>query len=157
VVGRLDLWSAAIRLIQTRPVLGFGPDNFRHLYGAELGLETWDQRVQANNLYLELLVDFGVFGLAAFVWLVVPPLVRVIQTLRERGTRNAELGTLLGLGLGILAFLVHGLLDSFRAFTPTALLFWMLLGLTQPSAVSNQEHVPAESSKAARLRPLIRQ
>jgi hypothetical protein len=75
----------------------------------------------------------------------------------ERGTRNAELGTLLGLGLGILAFLVHGLLDSFLAFTPTALLFWMLLGLTQPSAVSNQEHVPAESSKAARLRPLIRQ
>jgi hypothetical protein len=145
VVGRLDLWSAAIRLIQTRPLLGFGPDNFRHLYGAELGLETWDQRVQANNLYLELLVDFGVFGLAAFVWLVVPPLVRVIQTLRERGTRNAELGTLLGLGLGILAFLVHGLLDSFLAFTPTALLFWMLLGLTQPSAVSNQEHVTADS------------
>jgi hypothetical protein len=36
---------------------------------------------------------------------------------------------LLGLGLGVIAFLVHGLLDSFLAFTPTALLFWMLLGM----------------------------
>ena len=29
----------------------------------------------------------------------------------------------------MLAFLVHGVLDSFLAFTPTALLFWMMLGL----------------------------
>jgi hypothetical protein len=35
----------------------------------------------------------------------------------------------LGLTLGVVAFLVHGLFDSFLAFTPTALLLWMLLGM----------------------------
>ena len=60
VVGRLELWGAALRLIQAHPWLGVGPDNFRHLYGALLGLETWDERIQANNLYLEILADVGV-------------------------------------------------------------------------------------------------
>jgi hypothetical protein len=35
----------------------------------------------------------------------------------------------LGVTAAIVAFLVHGLLDSFLAFTPTALLLWMLLGM----------------------------
>jgi hypothetical protein len=117
VVGRLSLWTAALGLSRQRPWLGVGPDNFRHLYGAELGLESWDERVQANNLYLELLADLGPLGLAAFVWLSVPPL----------WTRHVD--WLLGSRLGVLAFLVHGLLDAFLAFTPTALLFAILVGI----------------------------
>jgi O-Antigen ligase len=128
VVGRLALWGAALRLIETRPLLGVGPDNFRHLYGAQLGLETWDESVQANNLYLELLADVGVLGLAAFLWLTLPTLAGVIRALRAP-INVPRSYLLLGLGLGVVAFLVHGLLDSFLAFTPTALLFWMLLGL----------------------------
>jgi O-antigen ligase len=122
VVGRLELWGAALRLIQTRPLLGVGPDNFRHLYGAQLGLETWDERVQANNLYLEVLADVGVLGLAAFLWMVGAPLRRARLLIKENAL---ALGVILAIG----AFLVHGLLDSFLAFTPTALLLWMLLGM----------------------------
>jgi O-Antigen ligase len=133
VVGRLALWNAALRLIETRPLLGVGPDNFRHLYGAQLGLETWDERVQANNLYLELLADVGVLGLAAFLWLTVPPLAGVARRLRAPTNDDDDDPSssllLLGLGLGVLAFLAHGVLDSFLAFTPTALLLWMLLGM----------------------------
>lgn len=128
VVGRLDLWGAAMPLIVAHPMLGVGPDNFRHLYGAELGLETWDERIQANNLYLELLADLGVLGLAAFVWVIVRPMRTTISAWRRRGS-GAWMFLYLGIGLALMAFLVHGLLDSFLAFTPTALLFWMLLGL----------------------------
>ena len=35
----------------------------------------------------------------------------------------------LGPCLAVLAFLVHGLLDTFLSFVPTALLFWLCLGL----------------------------
>ena len=159
VVGRLELWGAALRLIQTRPLLGVGPDNFRHLYGAQLGLETWDERVQANNLYLEVLADVGLLGLAAFLWVVFGPLnvARRLLTARSlarnkdrslegdfspndsfdtgRGAAQRpsasgrDMVVVLGLALAIAAFLVHGLLDSFLAFTPTALLLWMLLGM----------------------------
>jgi hypothetical protein len=127
VVGRLDLWAAAVRLIEAHPLLGVGPDNFRHLYGAELGLDTWDERVQANNVYLEMLVDVGVVGLLAFVWLFVAPIRVLVARLRVDTGPNSYV--LLGAGLGVLAFLVHGLLDSFLAFTPTGVLVWMLLGM----------------------------
>jgi putative inorganic carbon (HCO3(-)) transporter len=129
VVGRLELWGAALRLIETRPLLGVGPDNFRHLYGAQLGLETWDERVQANNLYLELLADTGLLGLAAFLWLILAPLAEAVRAMRAPPIRTPTSYWLLGCCLGVLAFLVHGLLDSFLAFTPTALLFWMLLAM----------------------------
>src|SRR5712692_664124 len=90
VVGRLDLWGAALRLIQTRPLLGVGPDNFRHLYGAQLGLETWDERVQANNLYLEVLADVGLLGLAAFLWVVGAPLMVAKRLLTARFARSSS-------------------------------------------------------------------
>ena len=139
VVGRLELWGAALRLIETRPLLGVGPDNFRHLYGAQLGLETWDERVQANNLYLELLADVGLLGLAAFLWLTLPTLTAAVRGLRAKPS-TAISYWLLGCCLGVLAFLVHGLLDSFLAFTPTALLFWMLLGMI-PSLTAQKPQV----------------
>ena len=128
VVGRLSLWGAAIRMIAAHPLLGVGPDNFRHFYGAELGLESWDERVQANNLYLEVLADVGVLGLAAFLWVIVAPLVRALRALRAQVDDRQRL-LILGVMVSASAFLLHGLLDSFLAFTPTALLFWALLGI----------------------------
>jgi hypothetical protein len=84
VVGRTALWEAAARLIAAHPLLGVGPDNFRHYYGAELGLEVWDERVQANNVYLEVLADLGVLGLAAFAWVVVGPLAATWRLALDR-------------------------------------------------------------------------
>jgi len=132
VVGRLDLWSSALKLFATHPLLGVGPDNFRHLYGAELGLEGWDERVQANNLYLEVLADLGILGLAVFGWLVARPLATTLRTLISAPRYSDEVNYIrLGVMLALTIFLVHGVLDTFLAFTPTALLFWMLLGIAE--------------------------
>ena len=38
----------------------------------------------------------------------------------------------------VLAFLVHGVLDSFLAFTPTATLLWVLLGTLGPSSTTSR-------------------
>jgi O-antigen ligase len=127
VVPRVFLWQAALGLFRQHPILGVGPDNFRHLYGAELGLEGWDERVQANNMYLEVLVDLGVLGLLAFVWLLVAPLGHALRRLRTLPAPRSI--WLLGVCLGLAAFLLHGVLDTFLAFTSTALLFWLFLGI----------------------------
>ena len=129
VVGRLDLWNVALRLFATHPLTGVGPDNFRHYYGAELGLEGWDERVQANNLYLEILADLGILGLAAFAWVVAGPLRTLLRPTSV---------IMVGVGLAIAAFLLHGMLDAFLAFTPTVFLFWILVGLVQKPQVSGR-------------------
>jgi hypothetical protein len=129
-VGRLDLWGAAMQLFVSHPLLGVGPENFRHLYGAELGLAAWDERVQANNVYLEVLADLGAFGFVAFAWVAVAPLIVAARAMRSALARDSRF-LLIGVVLSVGAFLSHGFLDSFLAFTPTALLFWMLLGLAE--------------------------
>jgi len=131
-VSRLDLWRAARQMWAERPLLGVGPDNFRRLYGRYLGMTAWDERVHANSLYLELLADLGLLGTAAFVGVVG---IGVMEWIRAMGRirRRAVLPTgpwLIGLGGSLLAFLLHGIVDYFLGFTPTYLLFWMVLGLT---------------------------
>ncbi len=126
-VARRDLWRAALRMWQAHPLLGVGPDNFRHLYGQYLGLPAWDERVSANNLYLELLATLGLLGCAAFGWLLLATLRRVPARLRHPAPRTRLLT--LALSSALAAMLLHGLLDYFFGTTSLALLFWMVLGL----------------------------
>jgi hypothetical protein len=75
------LWAAAVRIWRRHLLLGIGPDTFRHMYGPELGLRTWDDRVHTNNLYLELLTGSGVVGLAAFLLLIAPAIWGALRVL----------------------------------------------------------------------------
>jgi O-antigen ligase len=128
-VPRVELWGAALQIIRQHPALGVGPDNFRHIYGNYLGLPTWDDRVHANNLYLELMADFGVLGAGAFAVLVAIPVLGLVRGLRsELSPANALL--IAGLAASVLAYFLHGGLDSFLEFTPVYLLFWIILGMS---------------------------
>jgi hypothetical protein len=142
-VPRRELWRAAVGMVVERPWLGQGPDNFRRLYGRYLDLPETDERIHANNLYLELLATIGVAGTLAFAWLLwlgLHPLGRRLLRLRttkplsvtNREQRARGFATHLlpvALGGSLAAFFAHGLLDYFLGFTPTASLFWLVLGL----------------------------
>ena len=124
--GRRALWGVALELWRERPLLGIGPDVFRHIYGPRLGLTLFDSRVHTNNLYLELLTGAGVLGLGAFLALIGCCLWAGWRALTVH--RPPSL-VLLGALLGIVAFLAHGMLDVFLAFTPTYALLWSLIGI----------------------------
>lgn len=126
--GRRDLWGVALAMWRERPIVGIGPDVFRHTYGPRLGMELWDERVHTNSLYLELLTGAGLLGLGAFLALAVTTLWAGWRALGV-GLRPGDDGTLLaGAVLGTVAFLAHGLLDVFLAFTPTYALLWAMVG-----------------------------
>jgi hypothetical protein len=140
--ARSLLWGAALRIWRAHPLLGIGPDTFRHMYGPELGLRIWDDRVHTNSLYLELLVGTGVVGLAAFLLLIGLALGRaarvVLPTNDERRTTNEDLlhvaGQIrvwmaLGCAAALLTFLIHGVLDMFLEYSATNLLLWALIGV----------------------------
>jgi hypothetical protein len=132
-VPRAELWGAALAMVRQHPLLGVGPDNFRHLYGEYLGLPAWDDRVHANNLYLELLADVGVVGALAFAALVALPSVSLLRGLRSPTSPRQALW-LAGFAASLLAYFVHGGLDSFLEFTPVYLLFWVVLGLSMAAS-----------------------
>jgi O-antigen ligase len=114
---RRVLWSTAFDLWRQRPLLGIGPDNFRHTYGRALGLAAWDDRVHANNSYIEVLVGMGALGVAALAWL----LWRVAIATKD-AVLNADVAVLpivAAATAACVAIATHALVDSFLTFTPT--------------------------------------
>lgn len=143
--GRGELWGVAVALWRERPLVGIGPDVYRHVYGPALGLERWDTRVHTNNLYLELLTGAGLLGLAAFLGLAGAALWNGWRALGPGRLGHGELTLLAGALLAIVAFLGHGLLDVFLAFTPTYVLLWAMLGALGGLAARDREIHSADS------------
>jgi hypothetical protein len=127
--SRLALWTVALELWAERPLVGIGPDQFRHRYGARLGLEDHDDRTHANSMFVETLVDQGLLGLMALAAVLTAVALSCVRGWRHANYATRVLG--LGLGLGLAAFVGHGLVDHFLSFTPTYGLFWLLAGLTE--------------------------
>jgi hypothetical protein len=133
--GRLVLWRAAALMLLSRPVFGFGPDNFRLSYGAYAGLPSADDRIHSNNMYLELAVGAGIVGCLAFAWLLWS-IARVVRELtRLRDDDAAVLG--FGVAAALAAIALHGLVDSFLGFTSTYVLFALTLGCAAALAQTN--------------------
>jgi hypothetical protein len=127
---RRELWAAAVRLWLRRPILGVGPDNFRRRYPDVLATTPirghfTDDRLHANNFYLETLADLGLAGAAALVVLMVA-LARTAHARARAGAGVLALACSVAAG----TFFVHGLLDYFLEFTPTYGLYWLLVALS---------------------------
>jgi O-antigen ligase len=124
---RLTLWHTAVRMAAAHPFTGVGPDNFRLAYGSYAGIDDWDTRVHANNLYLEVLSGAGVPGLAALGWLVLAAVLSLWRRWRAASAFDASAGAA---ALAVLVVVLgHGLVDTFLAFTPTYVTFALAAGL----------------------------
>jgi hypothetical protein len=125
IPGRATLWQIAFRLLLNHPFLGIGLDNFRLVYGQELGQLAWNDTIHTNNWYIETIVSAGLIGGIPFlVWLGLM-VVDFWHTLRQPTVSIWQTAV----AAGLIAFFIHGLLDYFLLFNPTALLFWLLVGL----------------------------
>jgi O-antigen ligase len=124
---RSVLWEAAFGIAREHPVLGIGPDNYRHTYGRRLGLAAWDERVHANNSYIEVLVGMGAIGVAAMVWLMFAAVRSGTRALFE--VSDARLPIVAASFAACAAIAVHALVDSFLTFTPTYAVFAIAAGV----------------------------
>jgi hypothetical protein len=125
---RGELWRAGVKMWLAYPLLGVGPDNFRHVYGTYLGQTDFDDRITANSWYVEVLATTGVIGVIAGLLMLGAVVIfvrRNWQTMTTRSTRALALG----LGIAWLTFFMHGSVDYFMEFTPTYSLFWLIAGL----------------------------
>jgi hypothetical protein len=123
--SRRTLWRGALAAWRAHPLLGIGPDNFRHLSGQFLARDHTDERMHANSLYFETLADLGTVGVLAFLALIAA----LGAAARRAVVAPASRILALGVAAGLAAYLLHGVLDYFLEFTPTYALFWLLAGM----------------------------
>ena len=124
IPDRRTLWTTAFAMWQKRPFFGIGPDNFRLTYGLVLGASSWNETIHTNNWYIETAVSLGIVGaLVVFMGLAILAF-DIIRRLTDSTISIWQIGV----GTGLFAFFIHGILDFFILFNATGLLFWLLVG-----------------------------
>ena len=134
--GRTDVWMTALAAWQERPWLGVGPD------GAAFLLSTY-QQVQPHNLFVQVLVEWGIVGGIAFLGLLSWGLICAVRTAwaetdpAMRAARAVAVSYLLGAT-------AHAMLDG---------LFYDARSLLFIAAASAVALVPTQGDPALRLMP----
>jgi hypothetical protein len=132
---RPEMWRAALAMARERPWLGHGPDSYRHVYGPYMGRVWWDQTIYANNVVFELLATTGVLGLVAFLAVVLLVAWRGLQALRGAPAGADAPWAAAALAM-LAAWLAHGLVDYFLAFTAGYVSLFTLAGVGSGLAIS---------------------
>lgn len=112
VIERLAHWLAALRMWERSPWLGVGPGNYAVVY-PQVRLPLWEEPLgHAHNIYLNVLAETGLVGLAAYLLLWAGLFFWLWRNLRQvpPGSWNAAL--LLGvIGVGV-HLSVHNVFDN---------------------------------------------
>jgi putative inorganic carbon (HCO3(-)) transporter len=124
--SRLQMWSAALRLIRDHPFLGAGVGQAARLlpnYGCDLGY------AHVHNDLLNAAANSGLLGLATFLWMWVA-FLRLANGCRRGRRGNAWTTAMATAGLGIVvAFLVAGLFQCYYTDAEDGMVLWFCLGL----------------------------
>lgn len=128
IAARLELWPRALAMVHDTPYTGVGLGLFpwvmdRFYSGFILGPER-----HAHNFLLQVAVDLGLPGLVALVWLLAAFAAQLRAVVLGAADRAVRV-TGLGLGAGLLAFLVFGTIDVVPLGARPALALWVVLGV----------------------------
>jgi O-Antigen ligase len=129
IQSRIDLWTAAVKLIEHRPIFGSGLSGFQQMAAPYYThFHTQANFIDPHNIVLNFWVETGILGLIAFAWIMFVGLRACWSGWRERsgGWPPYHLGVLLAL----VAVVVHGMVDVPYFKNDLSLLFWTLIGLT---------------------------
>jgi len=129
VASRLDLWSATVRLLRQRFLLGSGLSGFQDRIAPYFThLHTQASYVDPHNIVLNFWVETGLLGLLAMAWIIGLGLVVSWHGWRKGAPpwRPYHLGVL----LAVVAVVVHGLVDVPYFKNDLSLEFWTLLAIS---------------------------
>jgi putative inorganic carbon (HCO3(-)) transporter len=142
---REDIWLQAFAALERAPVLGIGPGAFEVEHGGEGGSGSERIPLHAHSLPLQVALDTGLVGLAAFAGIVGYAIFSALRAWSLRAERALAIGVIAALA----AILTHGILDTIFWGAKPGLLLWMCLGV----AVALGRMVPDASSPSVARGP----
>jgi O-antigen ligase len=138
--GRMPLNEAALSLIKRFPVVGVGLNNLAEVFHKYD--KTGKSRIIrgagiVHNLFLWVWAEVGTIGLFSFLWIFIS-VFWIIRNLLFKANLWHK-GLLIGIGAGLFAHLIHGLVDvGFRISWPVSVLVYTLIGLAGSISIRNQ-------------------
>jgi len=140
---RTEAWKGAVRIIKERPVLGLGvgKSNFGRTVKKFDDLKIpYDH---AHNTILQIAVELGLIGLAAFLWLFGSVFFHGVKRYSSLPKTDERSVLIFGILCGIGALFAHGFIAYFykhesfyMLWVTVALLFAMVIGLMMIAVIA---------------------
>jgi O-antigen ligase len=134
--GRIDIWKVGLRMVRAHPIVGVGSGNYtvaepHYLLTSPGAIQRGefiiDTPLVAHNIYLHVLAEMGVVGLALFLGvlgLAIRSATRAVEIFRRRGERSLEI-----LGRALVVALAGILAADFFVSDQYSKQLWLLLAL----------------------------
>ena len=134
--GRWLMWKSAVEMIKERPASGFGAGTYRvNFTEREAKLLKTKEFAgyphiitkDAHNDYLQISSELGITGLLLLLLVIGSVLYGAVRNLKKAD--NDKKVIFIGLLCSLIAFLVHMFFNFPLKISPSAVLFFMFLGL----------------------------
>ncbi len=149
ITERLVLWLWSLEALRNEPFTGVGLFNLDYTLSGLFPLSAISGVNHAHNFFLQVALDIGVPGLLAFLWLLLA-LGLAIKTGVHKAIDANTRSLLVGVGAGVVSYMIFGLEDSPTLGTKPGVAFWVMLGLV--GALSSRVDPLLSSSPTGGLR-----
>lgn len=127
---RLNRWSSAWRMFQERPFVGFGPGTYMFQYApfqlsdnkTIISTNAGDKG-NAHSEYIGPLSESGFFGMLSFVIVVICAIYYAVNLYFRMENKEHRM-YLMCMLLGLITYLIHGLLNNFLDTDKASAPFW---------------------------------
>jgi len=126
--GRIQFWQTALYIIKTRPFSFSGLGSFGYMFGQFVVFSKLESSM-AHNLFLQLWIETGIYGLIAFLAFLTAVGQRVKKRIILGDTQLNKKFQYIALLSAVFAFLINNM-AGFSFFIPqVALIWWVLFSL----------------------------
>ncbi|MBL4655873.1 MAG: O-antigen ligase family protein, partial [Bacteroidia bacterium] len=154
---RLNRWNCAIRMFLERPIVGWGPGTYMFQYGqfqkpSELTIISTNAGIRGNahSEYLGPLAESGFLGFFTYfllILIVIDRGMKLYYTLEDKELKYLILGIL----LGFITYVVHGVLNNYLDMDKAAVPFWAFIAIiTSIDIYHNKTKQISDSSEQLR-------
>lgn len=148
--ARPGIWDSTLKMIEARPLLGQGPDNFKNGF-IRFKQKNWNTNIRqpvpdkAHNEIFQQAATVGILGLTAFIWLIVYVLLR----LKNYKGDNKLLAACISASL--IAYFIQSLFNFFQISSSPV--FWLLAGTGIAVSVGREgQLISLDKNKAVYLK-----
>lgn len=125
---RINVWEAVYKMIADRPIVGIGPghDVFNKMY--PLYMKPNYTALSSYSIWLEHLVELGVIGFTAFLWLILVTINQGITRFRAYIQDGNMKGLWLISAISVLvAMMIHGFVDTVWYRPQVNMIWWLMI------------------------------
>lgn len=127
---RMNVWAAVLDMIRDRPILGIGPGNnaFNAVY--PIYQRPRYNALSAYSVFLEVLVEGGIIGLAAFLWMLLVVFQQGwVQIQKLRNIQSIQGYWLMGALASMVGILGQGIADTVMYRPQISTLWWLSIAI----------------------------